>query len=89
MAEECGVLDIGGSLVASPPVRAPAAVPLSWEEVDSVEPDGIGLRSIQERLASDPWTDISPVDLSPAVEAVEQSLSAAGIELEPFDRFRS
>lgn len=68
---------------------APAAVPLSWEEVGSVEPGGIGLRSIQGRLASDPWADLAPVDLTPAVEAVERSLSDAGIELEPFDRFRS
>lgn len=68
---------------------APAAIPLSWEEVGSVEPDGIGLRSIRERLASDPWAETAPVDLTPAVEAVEQSLSDAGIVLEPFDRFRS
>ena len=72
-----------------PRPKAPAAVPLSWEEVGSVEPDGIGLRSIEERLVSDPWTDVAPADLTPAVEAVEQSLSDAGIELKPFDRFRS
>ena len=72
-----------------PRAGAPAAVPLSWEEVDSVEPDGFGLRSIQERLASDPWADTAPVDLTNAVETVEQSLSDAGIVLEPFDRFRS
>jgi bifunctional non-homologous end joining protein LigD len=72
-----------------PRLGAPAAVPLSWKEVGSVEPDGIGLRSIRERLASDPWADMAPVDLTSAVEAVERSLSDAGIELEPFDRFRS
>ena len=68
---------------------APAAVPLSWEEIDSVEPEGIRLRSIHERFASDPWAEVVPIDLTNAVDAVERSLSNADIELGPFDRFRS
>jgi bifunctional non-homologous end joining protein LigD len=68
---------------------APVAVPLTWEEVDSVDPDGVGLRESESRLDSDPWAGEKPVDLSPAVGTVEESLAAAGIELEPFDRFRS
>ena len=68
---------------------APAAVPLSWEEIDLVEPDGIGLGSIHERFASDPWAEVVPIDLTNAMDAVERSLSDAGIELGPFDRFRS
>jgi bifunctional non-homologous end joining protein LigD len=68
---------------------APVAAPLAWEELDSVDPDGIRLGSIDERLESDPWADAKPVDLAPAVEMMERSLADAGVELEPFDRFRS
>jgi bifunctional non-homologous end joining protein LigD len=68
---------------------APVAVPLTWEEVESVDPDGIGLRGSESRLDSDPWAGEEPVDLSPAVGKVEESLADVGIELEPFDRFRS
>jgi bifunctional non-homologous end joining protein LigD len=68
---------------------APVAVPLTWEEVESVDPDGIGLRGSESRLDFDPWAGEEPVDLSPAVGTVEESLADAGIELEPFDRFRS
>jgi len=68
---------------------APVAAPLAWREVGSVEPDGIRLRTIEKRLDSEGWPNQKPVDLTPAVETVEQSLDEAGIELEPFDRFRS
>ena len=68
---------------------APVAAPLSWDELDSTEPDGIRLGSIEERFESDPWADQKPVDLSPAVAAVQAAMDDAGIELEPFDRFRS
>ncbi len=68
---------------------APVAAPISWDELDSIEPDGIRLGSIEERFETDPWADQKPVDLSPAVEAVQAAMDDAGIELEPFDRFRS
>jgi hypothetical protein len=44
---------------------------------------------MEKRLESDPWAGQKPIDLAPAVETVELSLSDAGIELESFDRFRS
>jgi len=72
-----------------PRAGAPVAVPLTWEEVESVDPDGVGLRGSESRLDSDPWAGEEPVDLSPAVGKVEESLADVGIELEPFDRFRS
>jgi bifunctional non-homologous end joining protein LigD len=72
-----------------PRAGAPVAAPLAWEEVDRVEPDQVRFESVQERLESDPWAQQGPVDLGPAVAAVESSLANAGIELEPFDRFRS
>ncbi|MGH8937427.1 MAG: DNA polymerase domain-containing protein [Acidimicrobiia bacterium] len=68
---------------------APVAAPLGWEELWSVAPDGVLLRAVEERIDSDPWADPTPTDLASATEAVERSLSHLGIELEPFDRFRS
>lgn len=68
---------------------APVAAPLSWAELGSVEPDQARLRTIDERLVSDPWAESKPADLTGAAEAVEESLAEAGIELQPFDRFRS
>ena len=67
---------------------ASVAVPISWEELESVAPDGVSLRTVKERLDLDPWADQKPVDLTPAVETVGEAVADAGIELEPFDRFR-
>ncbi|MDP8958905.1 MAG: ATP-dependent DNA ligase [Actinomycetota bacterium] len=69
--------------------RAPVAAPLLWEELWSVEPDGVPLRRVEERIDSDPWAHTTPKDLASAAQAVERSLSELGIQLEPFDRFRS
>jgi bifunctional non-homologous end joining protein LigD len=68
---------------------ATVAVPLTWDEVDEIAPDGIGLYQIGDRLERDPWPDLKSIDLSPAVESVGEALEKAGITLEPFDRFRS
>lgn len=68
---------------------APVAVPLAWGELGSVAPDQVGLGDVEDRLGADPWAGAEPVDLGPAAERVQQSLDDAGIELEPFDRFRS
>lgn len=68
---------------------APAAVPLAWDEVDAIEPNEIGLRSIEARLEADPWSGIGPFDLAPVVTDVAAALDDSGIGLEPFDRFRS
>lgn len=68
---------------------APVAVPLAWDEVDSIPPDGIGLRSVDQRLEVDPWAGLEPIDPTEAAAAVRQVLRQAGIRLEPFDRFRS
>jgi bifunctional non-homologous end joining protein LigD len=68
---------------------APVAIPLDWEELDSVAPDQVRLPDIEERLGSDPWAKSEPIDLAPVVELVQGSMEDQGIELEPFDRFRS
>lgn len=68
---------------------APVAVPISWDELDEVEPDGVRLAAISDRFELDPWGVLEPVDIGPAARTVEEALTDAGIELEPFDRFRS
>jgi bifunctional non-homologous end joining protein LigD len=68
---------------------APVAVPLSWQEIDDIAPDGVGLYEIGARLETDPWSDMAPVDLSPVAARVESALKKSEITLEPFDRFRS
>lgn len=72
-----------------PRAGAPVAAPLSWEELDSIAPDDVRLRKVDERLGTDRWAGQEPVDLGPAVESVERAVTDAGIEFEPFDRFRS
>ncbi len=68
---------------------APVAMPLAWDEVNGIAPNQYGLRSIEERLAINPWALLEPLDLTGPSEAVSAAVAEAGIELEPFDRFRS
>ncbi|HEX9761584.1 MAG TPA: ATP-dependent DNA ligase, partial [Acidimicrobiia bacterium] len=63
--------------------------PLTWDEVATIEPDGIRLGDVAARLAADPWEGMPTLDLAPASESVGRALEEAGIVLEPFDRFRS
>lgn len=75
------------SLRAKP--GAPVATPIRWEEIGDVEPDGIRIGQAVDRMEDDPWASMTPIDASAAVEAVQEELKSAGIELESFDRFRS
>lgn len=68
---------------------APIASPLDWDELAEIAPDQIRLEEVEDRLGADPWSGYEPIDLTPAAEAVQAALVDAGIELEPFDRFRS
>lgn len=68
---------------------APVAVPLVWEEIDTIAPDGIGLHAIEKRLEADPWAALEPIGLAATAHLVDRALDEAGIHLEPFDRFRS
>ena len=73
-----------------PRERAPVAAPLAWDELRSLGPTGVTLRSIEVRLSSpDPWGDAPRLDLNPIVERIETALDDAAITLEPFNRFRS
>lgn len=69
--------------------NAPVATPITWAELDELEPDGVRLVDVEQRLDGDPWNDMRPADLEDASVRLAEELSAAGIVLEPFDRFRS
>ena len=69
---------------------APVATPLSWDELDDVDPNGVVLAEALRRLdRPDPWEGLVPQDFTPVAPVVDEALAEAGIELEPFDRFRS
>ncbi len=72
--------------------EAPVAVPFEWDELPQTPPRRWTLEIVEERLARpDPIVGLAgaPADLGPAAAAVAEQAAAAGIELAPFDRFRS
>ncbi|MFZ0014225.1 MAG: ATP-dependent DNA ligase [Acidimicrobiia bacterium] len=68
---------------------APVAVPISWDELDDIDPNGLTLGMVPGRLSSDPWGGHGGTDFDSIAPHVDSALADAGIELEPFDRFRS
>jgi bifunctional non-homologous end joining protein LigD len=68
---------------------APVAVPIAWDELGDIDPNGVDMVEARDRLGRDPWGSDRRLDLSPLADRVEAALEEAGIELEPFDRFRS
>lgn len=68
---------------------APVAVPIGWDELDRVDPNGVRLEEVRDRLRVDPWGGHDPLDLEGKAEDVQSALDELGIALEPFDRFRS
>lgn len=68
---------------------APVAVPISWDELDDIDPDGIRVGDVASRLDAGRWDDLETQDFGPIADDVDRALADAGIELEPFDRFRS
>ncbi len=68
---------------------APVATPISWNQLDDVDPDGIRFTEALDLLDSDPLLSVDDVDFGPIVDQVGVALIDAGIVLEPFDRFRS
>ncbi len=68
---------------------APVATPLHWDELATVDPNGIRISDVAGRLDDDPWAGLEPMDIGNTAAAVEAALGEAGIVLEPFDRFRT
>lgn len=68
---------------------APIAVPLAWDELEDVDPDGFTFATVRERFELDPWEGMEVLELGERAGQVEDALDDAGIVLEPFDRFRS
>lgn len=68
---------------------APVATPVRWDEVDLIDPDGVRLESLSDRLGVDPWESCPTLDLRSSVSEVTRTVDQSGIVLEPFDRFRS
>jgi len=71
--------------------HAPVAMPLTWDEFDDTPPDAWLIGTAVDRLDQpDPLLDLvaHPTDAAPVVEAVGLLLADAGIDPEPFDRFR-
>jgi bifunctional non-homologous end joining protein LigD len=76
------------SLRAKP--TATVAVPLVWDELDTVAPDAFSIGDIEKLLArEDSLAALEAVDAAPFVAAVDAEFVASGLVLESFDRFRS
>lgn len=78
------------SLRARP--RATVAAPLAWHEVDRVAPDDFTIDDVDRLLdRADPLAAaaLDPLDPLPFVQAVAAEFERSGIQLQPFDRFRS
>jgi bifunctional non-homologous end joining protein LigD len=78
------------SLRARP--RATVAVPLTWTEIETTDPDAFGIGDVDRLLdRPDPLAGLAsaPSDAERFVAGVDAAFEASGLVLETFDRFRS
>jgi len=65
-----------GAWFVRPRVGGQVSTPLSWDDVDTVEPDGLTIRTVPDRLAErgDPWASIAdrPQSLQPLLDLAGQ-----------------
>lgn len=68
-----------GAWFARPRVGGQVSTPLSWDDIDIVEPDELTIRSVPDRLRrrGDPWAEIAqrPQSLEPLLELAETDRS--------------
>ncbi len=74
-----------------PQPGAPVAMPITWRELDEVEPDEWTIRTAPERFEEESWDrfEESATGLEVAHTALRELLDSRGLALERFDRFRS
>lgn len=69
--------------------NAPVATPIAWEEIGEIDPNAVTISDVGSRLDDDLW-DSAPVGAADEMaSSVSHVVAEAGIELQPFDRFRS
>jgi bifunctional non-homologous end joining protein LigD len=72
--------------------RATVATPLSWDEIDEVEPDAFTMADVAQLCdRADSVADLAktPSDGEKLAAAVDAAFERSGLVLETFDRFRS
>lgn len=76
-----------GAWFARPRVAGQVSTPLTWDEVDSVDPEGLTIRTVPDRLREqgDPWVGIddAPQSLEPLL-AMAQRDKASGLHDAPW-----
>ena len=78
-----------------PPVTAaptaPVAAPIRWSELSEIAPADVTLADVDQRLGIDPIDELAdaPAEPEPAMAAVAGATLEHGVEIAPFDRFRS
>jgi DNA primase len=78
------------SLRATP--RATLAAPLSWDEIETLDPDAFAIGDLERLLdRPDALAELAakPADPREFVARISAEFERSGLVLEPFDRFRS
>jgi bifunctional non-homologous end joining protein LigD len=67
---------------------APLAVPIRWDELDDIAPNGVTIATVVDRLAlPDPLLELAPVDAEQLCDRCESLCRELKLELVRYDRF--